>query len=328
MSRGGTLGVVALALALALSASASAATRYVEKTGSSDTGDCTNHASPCATIMYAVFQAANGDTIQIGKGNFIEEVNTDKALNFVGAGAGTVALPLAATRIIGPAGTSSAGHPAMSLPSGGTVRGLRVEGGPGSSSSVVPSGEAGGTGIVFPSDTSASATLRLEEAVVVGGDGGYGKEYRGTAGVGLRMSSGPGPVALSATNTEFAGGKGFGFGDGIWVDGPAASAEITSSRIPNEDAEAFGDGLVVFEGAKVSLQSTEVSTGKLGATVYDGSLSIDHSRITAEGTALYVSGSYEESPEAKVVDSLVVGRKAEALNVSSAEQASAAVDQR
>jgi hypothetical protein len=311
-----------IALVLCLSGTASAATRFVEKTGSSDSGDCADAANPCATIMYAVGQAANGDTIQIGPGAFTEEVNTDKPLTFVGAGAGHLPGPPAATVILGPAGTNSAGHPAMSLPSGVTVRALRAQGGSGANS-LAQFGEPGATGIVFPSDIPAPVSLSLEEAVVVGGDGGFGTQYQGGGGDGVTVTSGPGPVALSATGSEFAGGEGLGPGEGIWVRGSSASAELMGSRIVNE--ANFGDGLTVYGGGRVSVVSSEVAAYGLAATIYDGSLAIDHSRLTSEGSALYVSGSNEESPEATVVDSLLLARKAEALYVTTEENGSASV---
>lgn len=46
-----------------------AATRYVATTGA-DSGNCTNSASPCLTITYAVTQVSDGDTITVADGDY------------------------------------------------------------------------------------------------------------------------------------------------------------------------------------------------------------------------------------------------------------------
>jgi len=70
------------------SASASPATLYVA-TGGSDTGGCQSHASPCASITYAVSKASGGDTIDIGPGTFTAAVSLSMqgVLTFEGSGA-------------------------------------------------------------------------------------------------------------------------------------------------------------------------------------------------------------------------------------------------
>ncbi|MAP80991.1 MAG: hypothetical protein CL526_07865 [Aequorivita sp.] len=59
--------------------------RYVDETGA-DVGDCTNPSSPCATINYAMDEAANGDIIEIASGVYTETLRISKDLTLRGAG--------------------------------------------------------------------------------------------------------------------------------------------------------------------------------------------------------------------------------------------------
>ncbi len=64
-----------------------AVTRYVALTGTDSGNGCTNPATPCATIAYAVSQANNGDTISVAAGSYNEPgLLIDKQLRFEGQG--------------------------------------------------------------------------------------------------------------------------------------------------------------------------------------------------------------------------------------------------
>ena len=143
MRRSFAVTVVAV-LGLAVPTGAAAATRYVAKPGGVDAPGCTNSAAPCATVGYAVGQAAPGDTIQIGPGFFEESVTANVPLTFVGAGGGSLLANPGGTTIQPPgAGLNADGANGMTLPAGGTVRSMRVQGGDGG-----PSGApSGGDGI-------------------------------------------------------------------------------------------------------------------------------------------------------------------------------------
>lgn len=307
MGRRGLAAAIALAIAMAAPASASAATRYVATTGT-DAPDCTNSASPCKTIMYAVGQATDGDTIQIAYGTYVESVNTEKVLSFVGAGGGTLDGIPAATLIRGPTASGAAGSPAMVLPNGGEVHALRAEGGKGANQTLT-FGEAGGDGIVYDSNTSAPSSLRLDRVVTAGGNGGSGKnpldpfEF-GSGGRGIDVRDQPGAVALSAIDCGFEGGTGLGQGDAIAVLGPSASADIVRSRMKTEGFGS-GSGIVGFSGARLSLDSADVNAERFGATIYEGSLSVRRSRLLAE-YALEVVASGGTTSAAQVSDSLIV----------------------
>jgi hypothetical protein len=93
--RGATAAGPVLVSLLALSAPAAAATVRQVANGGSDTGDCT--AAACATIGYAVSQAANGDVIKVAAGTYDEEVAVTKRVSLEGAKAGVDARNRAGT---------------------------------------------------------------------------------------------------------------------------------------------------------------------------------------------------------------------------------------
>jgi hypothetical protein len=79
-------------IAVAAPASADPTTRYVATDGDDGNGDnvindCTVAAKPCKTIQHAVDEAAAGDTVRVGPGEFQESVRIRKSLTVQGAGA-------------------------------------------------------------------------------------------------------------------------------------------------------------------------------------------------------------------------------------------------
>jgi hypothetical protein len=92
------------------------------------------------------------------------------------------------------------------------------------------------------------------------------------------------------------------------------------------DEGRFGGAIVVFSGAHLTLESTDVRTGGFAATIYDGSLTIKRSRLRASGNPVYVKRSNDETPEVHVFDSLLVSGEAEAFYLESEEQGSASAE--
>ena len=60
-------------------------TRYVNGTGV-NSGNCSNPASPCATMLYALNTAAPGDIIEIGPGAYTERLTINKSITLRGSG--------------------------------------------------------------------------------------------------------------------------------------------------------------------------------------------------------------------------------------------------
>jgi hypothetical protein len=311
---------LALILLLAATAQASAATRYVEKTGS-DASDCTSAATPCATVGYAVEQALDGDTIQIGTGTFTESVSTEKVLIFVGQGAGSLPGGGAATVIQGPAGgLGEFGKTALRLRQGGAVEGVRLIGGKGGPAGEF--GELGGDGIEYDANSTSASSLSLGEVVAIGGAGGPGSQIPGPGGRGVDVRDGLGPSLLLTGGSDFAGGDGFGPGIAVAISGDTTTATVFDARIANDDS--YAAGVVVFGGARVFLNQLDVRSHGEGAVIYDGLLTVRNSRLHTGQWGLSVYPSSNESPELEVRDSLVVSDEQEALFVESEEGSPAA----
>ena len=77
--------LAALALLVAFPAAARAATVSVTTTG--DDATCTRAGGPCLTLARAVAVAADGDTVQVGPGQFNipSDVTFTKSLTYLGA---------------------------------------------------------------------------------------------------------------------------------------------------------------------------------------------------------------------------------------------------
>ncbi len=88
------------ALLVAALPEAAHADRFVATTGSDAGNDCTNPASPCATIANAIAQASPGEVVTVGAGTFPGSLSVTKPLTLRGAQAG---VPIA-SRTAGSAG--------------------------------------------------------------------------------------------------------------------------------------------------------------------------------------------------------------------------------
>jgi hypothetical protein len=314
--------MVTIALGGFLPATALAETRYVAKGGSNSTA-CTSAATPCLTVQYAVEQAAAGDTVQIGPGDFYESVVANVPLNFVGTGAGQIGSFPAKTQIRGLNGSSSSGSPGLQLKAGGSIESLRVEGGAGAS--VGTFGESGGDALDYTSASATPSTLQLENAVLLGGKGGKGTGgFEGSGGDAINVDGGPGAVALSATHSQFRGGTGFGGGGALWVSGPAAEAHLSDSQILNEGI--FSGAVFGYGGAQITLDDVEAEAGGPLAATYEGSLTIRRSRLHSISESVYAATSANENPRIQIVDSLLVSDTGLALSVESTEGGTAAAE--
>jgi len=80
-------------------AHAASIARYVATTGT-NAGDCSNPASPCLTVQYAVTNAVASDVINVAAGTYTESVVVNKALTLKGAQADVDARTRSATETI------------------------------------------------------------------------------------------------------------------------------------------------------------------------------------------------------------------------------------
>jgi len=102
--------VTAVAGGTAVLASAGGSTLYVAQ-GGSDSSDCQTQASPCATIAYAVSQASDGDTVDVGPGTFPESGGVSVPFDLTIAGSDQApGTTVAGTPSVGATVTVSAGN--------------------------------------------------------------------------------------------------------------------------------------------------------------------------------------------------------------------------
>jgi hypothetical protein len=286
-----------LLLALAIPTSASAATRCVP---ASAPGCDSNH----ATINQAITAAANGDTISIAAGTYPEAINTDKRLNFLGAGGGTLESAAGATTIAPPSGM------AIWLEGGGSLRGLRAVG---------SSGSTGNNALYFAPTVNGSYELDITNVVAIGGSGSDNLFGDGGEGASITSTDAGKAIDLSISNSQFKAGHtgGFFMGTGLLLVGPQLTSTVSRTRIASSDNDSAG-GLLA-DHTNLTLEDSSVTGGR-AAELFDGEYVVRRSRLHATpgfngyGTALSTGDVFNGSPfDLTIEDSLIVSEPGNAL---------------
>jgi hypothetical protein len=357
-SRGRILSAaVVLAAGLACATTAHAATRYVDVDGT-NVGDCSNVATPCATISYTISQADSGDTIQIAEGEYTESLTLNKSLLLQGAGElGTViqahAQPgMATTRVVTIIGDHQVAIADVTLRHGVATGGL-------------PNGAGGGLSI----DNGVTLTLTDvafsdNEAVFGGGVSIVGNSsstltrvsFTGNAALnGGGMYNNAGSPALTDVtftgNTGFSGGGMYNQnsapvvengtftgntagtdGGGIYND-PGSAPAISNSQFDQNNATR-GGGIYNAGGASPMFTDVtfngNIASGGRGGGTYNGGGSPGFANVTfRENTADCGGGMFNTGGAAPTltdvdfVDNIAVGGAGDgigACHASIAEQ--------
>ena len=278
--------------ALALPAAANAAVRCVGTSG----GDCTD---TYATTADAVTAAVDGvDTVRFGAGTF-GPVDTPKVLTFVGVGAGTVDSAAGATVIQ----QTTASQPGMRLRSGGTVRALRVQGGPSPATN-----SPAGTGLEFAPTAGGDMTLSAIDVIATGGapapgfsTGGAGFASGGSFTSGTKVATFTGGASLASSDPT-AGG--------IGVYACCFQTNLTNTLIRSP----AGAGLVASIDARTTLVGSTVEGIDAIQTQAPASLAVVRSRVAGVRTALTLRTTSGNGPtDALVRDSLFTAGPPDAL---------------
>ena len=279
------LAPLVVALALALPAVAHAAVRCVGTTGA----DCT---TTHATTDDAIIAAVTGvDTIRFGAGTF-GPVDTPKVLTYEGAGAGTPDSAAGATVIQ----QTVASEDGMNLPNGGTVRSLRVQGGP------HPGGMgSAGAGIVFAPTANGDMTLTLVDVIATGG------ASPGPTGGGTGLALGG---SLTATGSKVATVTGGAF---------LASSTPTAGGLAVYTCciQSTFTGSLIRTGAGIGVAASIDSTLTLNGTTVEGTtgiqtqgptaVTVNRSRVNAVANGLYLRSEPNEPTSVSMRNSLVRG---------------------
>jgi hypothetical protein len=275
MKRTGLFVFVAACFALLLSDPVQAATRFVS-TGGTDTPDCTNSASPCKTIGFAIGQATAGDTIEIAAGTYSEN-NLSITINLTIHGAGQssgATCAAGATCIDGSAADQVIAVGDGVNPFSVTISNLTIQNG----HLIDPLGFGCGGGIV--NNINSNLTLNNSTIRQNTSDGsGGGICNAGTLTMNDSLVGGPDSVD---------GNTSTGSGGGIF-NGSGATSTLTNTTVMNNNA-FIGGGVFNNFGSTLDLNNSTVSNNNAdvdgGGLYCDASteINIDHG-IIANNTA-------------------------------------------
>lgn len=276
------LAPLVVVTALAWSGAAHAAVRCVGTTGA----DCaTTHATTTDAVNAAVTEV---DTIRFGAGTF-GPVDTPKVLTYVGVGAGTPDSAAGATVIQ----QTTPSQEGMDLQQGGTVRALRVQGGP---SSLMNSA---GTGIQFAPATAGDMALTLIDVIATGGATAP-PATPGGAGLALGGGMTTGSKVANVTGGAFLGSSTPG-GGGLGVYTCCIQSNITGALIRT----AGGPGVYASIGSALTLEASTVEGTQAIQTQAPTSLTVSRSRVTGVSTGMFIRSDLSAPTPVVVRDSLV-----------------------
>jgi len=278
---------------LALSAGAltvSASTqRYVSPFGA-DTGTCSNAASPCESVTYAVGQSVAGDTINLAAGAYTEQVAIAKSLTIVGAGQDDTTIQSPAAPLVADAQSETY----IVAISGGsstvvTMSKLTVAG-PGPTGGGCANGDPSGLdkGItVF-----GGATLKLSSAAVrnVYNKPNLGCQKGDAISVGTACFSG---CAADVGHATLTGVKISVYQkNGIALRGTGSTLTMTNSIVTNNpSSQIASNGIEVVNGAVATVSGTTVTGNECNHPTACGPDPFNPNTVTASGILLSGSGA-------------------------------------
>ena len=259
-----------------------------------------------ATINAAVTAAASGDTVKIAAGTYAEAISTSKTLNFVGAGAGTLASSAGATVVSPATGT------AFTLPNGGSLQALRAVG---------SAGFMGNPALAFVPTVNGTYDYSVTNVIGIGGTGTDITFGSGGAGLTAQSSASTRIVNLSVSGGAFQAGTGLGIIQGTAFQVAASSGGVLHATLANTSAvgptASFGgQGFQANGGVTVEAVGL-TATGVLGAQVSDSTATFSRSVIDGITGGLNVYDFSAGTPtNVTVVDSLVTATPTSAINAA------------
>ncbi len=233
---------------------------YVAPTGNNAANNCQTAGSPCATVAYALTQAAaSGDTINIANGTYVEEITINKSVALVGASATSTIIKAPAALTVNAAIPGSGGQQTAIVFVTGAVTAsmtrLHVQGpGPGSCGTLGYGVFVGG-GANFSYANGRITLTRDTTPPLSGCQNGTGIRF----GAAATSQIGSGSVTSNTIETFQK--------NGVTVDNAGSNAAISGNTIVGElpPPNIAQNGIQVSRGATATITGNTVRNEQCGA---------------------------------------------------------------
>lgn len=244
------------AVAPAPPAGASPSTLYVSTTGTNTSNNCMTSSKPCATVSYAVSQAASGDTIQVAAGTYHDIVAIAPPLtNITIEGAGD-----ASTTIDGLSTTAQIGSVfAIEDESSATIEDLTIANGEGVLFTNGPVTDTDGNGVFVSS--GASATLN-DDTITGSTDSRTGQDVDYGGGI-----YNGGTVTMTDDTVSNNGGTAGMFDGGGIFTATGTSTTLTGVTLSGNVAADAGGG--IYNAGSTTLNDSTLSANLVEFTELD-----------------------------------------------------------
>jgi hypothetical protein len=329
----------ALLLVLCWMATASpalaATNRYVATNGNDQRGTnfCTNPSNPCATIQQGIFEAANGDIVNVAAGTYTENVvinaNFIQNLTIQGSTTGITTVDgNKAGRVFelisaepGPVLTMVFDHLTITNGNSSVGGGIAIGGGSGlaiwnvtvsncviSGNSVTQTPGDGGGGIASIGNlTVINSTVSNNSVTPLTNQGGGGIENFGTLTIinttissnSTAGGSGGGidnQGAMNVTNSAISGNSAGGTGGGGIINEKGSTGNVINSTISGNSAGGTGLGGAILNDGTLSLTNDTIAGNSAGTLNVGGIFNNGSPTITALNTIVASNGQNCEAP--------------------------------
>jgi len=230
-------------------AAPAAAIHYVDGAGGSDTGNCTNSASPCQTIQYAINQSPAGDEIRVAQGTYTETIGIGVTLTLKGGYEATGwTRDITGNPTIIDANGADASVVNITPGINVTIEGFTLQGANHTS-------DVGGGFLINGASVVISATI-IQNNVTGGGSGG-GIWYEGDG------------VNVTLNNSQLLNNSASNSGGGIaGCCGSSQTLTLDNSVVRGNTAQNWGGGLNISSGSVNILNNSQIVSNT--ATTSDG----------------------------------------------------------
>ncbi len=266
-----------------------------------DTGDCSDASNPCQTVQYAVNQSSDGDTINLARGAYVEQVEINVSVTIVGAGRDHTTIEAPPSLVANTQASADGGAGATYIvdidnsgPSGEvptvTVSNLTVAG-PGPSQAGGASCAANASTVLATGiDVWGGATLHLTGSAV---RNIYNRpnDIAGGCQTGEAVSIGSGCFSCSPDTGHAVLAKDLVSvyqKDGITVRGVGSTLSVSATSVVNNPNPVIAsNGIEVLNGASATIKGAKVSGNECNLASVCGPAYTD---AQASGILIFAAG--------------------------------------